>query len=140
MNVKVYYVSPKACAETIAAAISLECRCNKEALMPAYPPESVALMFVGCEGSKADRVTLDFLNSLNTNRVRNAALFSCSPKQDDAAIEQMRAVLEGKGIKVIKSKAFPGKGFLSGKNPSAEDEAAAKAFARECMDILTEKK
>ncbi|MBQ5771107.1 MAG: hypothetical protein IIW08_08025, partial [Clostridia bacterium] len=60
MNIKVYYVSPKGCAEMIADAIAREVRCTKEALMPAYPPENVAMMFIGCEGSKADKVTLSY--------------------------------------------------------------------------------
>lgn len=137
MNVKVYYVSPKGCAEIIAEAISRELRCTKEALMPAYPPENVAMMFIGCEGSKIDDVTSNFLNSLSTARVRNAALFSCSPKQDNVAIGQMRAILEGKGINVLAgSRAFPGKGFLSGKKPGAEDIETAKKFAQECVNQL----
>ena len=137
MNIKVYYVSPKGCAEMIADAISKQLRCTKEALMPAYPPENVAMMFVGCEGSKADKVTLDFLSSLNTNRVRNAALYSCSPKKDNGAIEQMRAILESKGINVLAgSMAFPGKGFLSGKNPGSEDLEAARKYADECVNSI----
>ena len=94
MNIKVYYVSPKGCAQEIAEAIARECRCTKEPLMPAYPPEGVAMMFIGCEGSKADKVTMDFISSLNTNRVRNAALFSCSPRRDNVAIEEMRQALK----------------------------------------------
>lgn len=137
MNVKVYYVSPKGCAEVIAEAIARECRCAKEPLMPAYPPEGVAMMFIGCEGAKADKVTMEFISSLNTNRVRNAALFSCNPKRDNVAIEQMREALESKGIRVLKgSMAFPGKGFLSGKKPGLEDEEAARNYARECLNSI----
>ena len=49
MNIKVYYVSPKGCAQSVAMAIAKECRSAQEPLMPAYPPENVALMFIGCE-------------------------------------------------------------------------------------------
>jgi len=134
MNVKVYYVSSKGCAEAIAEAIARECRCPKEALMPAYPPENVAMMFIGCEGAKADKVTMEFLSSLNTNRVRNAALFSCNVKRDNVAIEQMREALEAKGVRVLKgSVAFPCKGFLSGRKPNEEDLEAARNYARECL-------
>ena len=101
--------------------------------MPAYPPENVALMFIGCEGKKADKVTKEFLESLNTNRVRNAAVFACSPKQDESALTEMREVLENKGINVVGSMAFPGKGFLSGRNPGKEDLDAAAKFAQECV-------
>ena len=137
MNVKVYYVSPKGCAETIADAIAKELKCTKEALMPAYMPENVSMMFIGCEGRKADKVTLGFLSSLNVNRVRNAALFSCSPKRENTAIIQMREILESKGINVLEgSKAFPGKGFLSGKKPGLEDLEAARKFAAESMNNI----
>ncbi|MBQ3079758.1 MAG: hypothetical protein IJC48_07170 [Clostridia bacterium] len=134
MNVKVYYVSPKGCAETIAEAIARECRCPKEALMPAYPPENVVMMFIGCEGSKADKVTIEFLNSLNTNRVRSAALFSCNVKKDNVAIEQMREILESKGIRVLAgSIAFPCKGIFGGRRPNEEDIEDARRYARECL-------
>ena len=107
--------------------------------MPAYPPENVALMFIGCEGSKADKVTLEFLSSLTTARVRNAALFSCSPKQDNVAINQMREILESKGINVLAgSKAFPGKGFLSGKKPGPQDLEDARKYADECVKSVTQ--
>lgn len=137
MNIKVYYVSPKGDAQAIAEAIARECRCTKEPLMPAYPPEGVAMMFIGCEGSKVDKVTMDFISSLNTNRVRNAALFSCSPRRDNVAIEEMRRALETQGVRVLKgSMAFPGKGFLSGKRPGPEDLEAARNYARECLNSI----
>ncbi len=140
MNIKVYYVSPKGCAEAIAEAISREVKCTKEALMPAYPPENVAMMFIGCEGGKADKVTLEFLNSLNTNRVRNAALYSCNAKRDNVAIEQMREVLAARGINVLKgSIAFPGKSLFGGKRPGAEDLENARKYAKECIEAITNK-
>ena len=133
MIIKVYYVSPKGCALSIADAIARECKCTKEALMPAYMPENVGLMFLGCEGSKADNSTVEFLNSLNNKRVRNAALFSCAPRRVPAAIDQMKAILESKDITVVATKAFPGKGFLSGRKPGEEDFKAAAAFASDSM-------
>ncbi|MBR3929415.1 MAG: hypothetical protein IKJ65_10485 [Clostridia bacterium] len=140
MNIKVYYVSPKGCAEAIADAIAREVKCTKEALMPAYPPENVQMMFIGCEGSKADKVTMEFLNSLNTNRVRNAALYSCNAKRDNAAIEQMREVLTARGINVLKgSVAFPGKSLFGGKRPGAEDLENARNYAKECIEAILKK-
>ena len=133
MIVKVYYVSPKGSAMAIAEAISRACSCTKEALMPAYMPENVSLMFLGCDGTKADNSTVEFLNSLNDKRVRNAALFSCNPKLDPAAIAQMKGILEGKGIKVLAEKVFPGKGFLSGRKPGEEDFKAAAEFAKDAI-------
>lgn len=136
MNIKVYYVSPKGCAQAVAMSIAKTCRCTQEPLMPAYPPENVALMFIGCEGKKADKVTLEFLESLNTNRVRNAVLLACSPKQEETAITQMREILENKGINVVGSKVFPGKGFLSGRAPDSADLEQAAKFAAECVEKI----
>ena len=130
---KVYYVSPKGSAMAIADAISRACSCTKEALMPAYMPENVTLMFLGCDGNKADNSTIEFVNSLNNKRVRNAALFCCNPKLDTAPIEQMKSILEGKGINVVATKPFPGKGFLSGKKPDESDFKAAADFAKDAM-------
>ena len=137
MNVKVYYTSPKGCAAAIAKAIASQAGCQAEALMPAYMPENVRLMFVGCEGVKPDKATLEFLGSLNSGRVKTAALFVCNPKLDASPIEQMRAVLEDRGIRVLDiTAAYPGKGFLSGKKPGPNDILAAEAFARDCLGAL----
>lgn len=134
MIVKVYYVSPKGNAMSIAETICRTCACTKEALMPAYMPENVGLMFLGCDGTKPDKSTVEFLNSLNNKRVRNAALFCCNPKLDTTALEQMKSILEGKGINVLSSKAFPGKGFLSGKKPGEADFKAASEFAKAALE------
>lgn len=136
MITKVYYVSPKGSAMAIADAISRACNCTKEALMPAYMPENVTLMFLGCDGTKADSATVEFLNSLNDKRVRNAALYCCSPKMDTNAITQMKSILENKGIRIVGEKAFPGKGFLSGKKPGEEEFKAAGEFARAAMEAV----
>ena len=46
----------------------------------------------------------------------------------------MRSILESKGINVLaSSKAFPGKGFLTGKKPDKADLEEAKKWASECM-------
>ena len=98
--------------------------------------ENVSLMFLGCEGTKADSATVEFLNSLNDKRVHHAALFCCNPKLDTNAISQMQSILEGKGVKVVATKAFPGKGFLSGKKPGEADFKAAAEFANEAIALI----
>ena len=136
MNTKIYYVSPKGSARAIAEAISQATKATKEALMPAYMPENVSLMFLGCEGTKADATTVEFLSSLNNKRVRNAALYSCNPKQDESALAQMKGILTEKGINVVACKAFPGKGFLSGKQPGENDLKAAAEFAQQAIAAI----
>lgn len=137
MKARVHYVSPKGAAETIAETIARECKCVKEPLLPAYMPEGVAIMFLGCEGTKVDKVTMEFINSLNKNRVSHAALFCCNPKKSDAPIAQMKAALESHGVQVMKQTfVCSSKGFLGGKNPTAEDCAAAQKFAQSVIKEL----
>lgn len=134
MNLKVYYVSPKGCAEMVAETIARTCQCTKEPLLPAYMPERVPLMFIGCDGSKADKVTMDFINKLNKDRVHKAALFCCNSGLSDAPIAQMRAALTERGIPVVEEAlVLPGKGLFGGKKPGDADLAKAKTFAEACI-------
>ena len=133
MKAKVYYVSPKESAMKVAEVIASVIKLPKEPLMPAYMPEGVSLMFIGCEGNKADKVTTTFINSLNNSRIHNAALFCTNPSKSDAAITEMRNLLTGRGIKVLdKTFVCQGKGFM-GKHPSSEDLTAARTFAEACV-------
>ena len=137
MKGRVHYVSPKGCAEMVAEAIAREIKIVKEPLLPAYMPENIILMFLGCEGTKADKTTMEFIRSLNVKRVENAALFCCNPKKSTAAIEEMRAALKAQGIKVLdQSFVCTGKGFLSGKMPSDADLEAARKFAADCVKTV----
>lgn len=131
MRIRVHYVSPKGSAEQVADAIAREVKCVKEPLLPAYMPENVKLMFLGCEGSKADKVTLDFIASLNPNRVSNAALFHCG--KDNQALCQMRKALNDKGINVLDfSLNAPLKGLFGG-GPSQADLDRARQFADDAI-------
>lgn len=134
MRIRVHYVSPKGCAEQVAEAIARTAHCTKEPLLPAYMPENVALMFLGCEGSKADRVTMDFINSMNAERVHNAALFCCGKGE---ALDQMRKSLQGRGINVLEQTlTSPLKGLFGGGPKDADIESAAH-FAQACIDQLS---
>ena len=140
MKGRLHYVSPKGSAELIADAIGKEVDLIKEALPPAYMPENVILMFLGCEGTKADKVTVEFIKTLNPKRVNNAALFCCNPQKNDAAIQQMKAELTAQGIKVLDSAyVCSGKGGLfGGKHPTdAEIQGAAK-WAAECAKKVSQ--
>lgn len=135
MKCRVHYVSPKGSAETIAEAIARECKCVKEPLLPAYMPEGVALMFLGCE-NKADKVTLEFIATLSKERVANAALFCCA-KNGDAALSQMREALSKRGINVVKGTfTAPVKGLFGG-GPTDKDVQAAQKFAQDCINEVS---
>lgn len=137
MKARVHYVSPKGAAETIAETIARECKCVKEPLLPAYMPENVAIMFLGCEGNKADKTTLEFINSLNKNRVANAALYCCNPKKNTAPIAQMKAALEAQGVKVMnQTYVCTSKGLFGGKNPGDAECNEARQFAQSVIKEL----
>lgn len=132
MKCRVHYVSPRGSAETIAEAIASDAMCEKEPLLPAYMPEGVQLMFLGCEGSRADKVTLQYISQMTPARVRHAALFACG-HFPAYAIEQMRTALIAKGIDVLEDAlAVQMKCMLCAK-PKADDILAAHAFAKSCM-------
>ncbi len=133
MRTRVHYVSPKGSAEQVAEVIARVSHCTKEPLLPAYMPENIALMFLGCEGSKADRVTLEFISSMNRERIRNAALFCCGKGE---ALDQMKKALEGRGVNVLpQTFTAPVKGLFGG-GPQESDLEAAKKFAQGCIDSL----
>ena len=137
MKARVHYVSPKGAAETIAETLARECKCVKEPLLPAYMPENVAIMFLGCEGGKADKITMEFINSLNKNRVAHAALYCCNPKKSDAPIAQMKAALEARGVKVMNQTfVTTSKGLFGGKNPGEAECEEAKKFAQSVIKEL----
>ena len=137
MKGRVHYFSSKGSADAVAEAIAREIKIVKEPLLPAYMPEGIILMFLGCEGTKPDKTTMEFIRSLNNKRVENAALFCCNPKKSDAAISVMRDALKAQGINVLdKSFVCTGKGFLSGKAPTDQDLDAARKFAAECVKVV----
>lgn len=137
---KVHFVSPKGSAAKVAEKIGQETDIIIEALPPAYMPENVILMFLGCEGTKADKVTMEFIKTLNSKRVNNAALFCCNPKKDDKAIQQMKEALTAQGVKVLDSTfVCTGKGGLfGGKHPSDEEIAEAGKWAKACAAKVTQ--
>ena len=140
MKGRLHFVSPKGSAEMIAAVIGKEVNMIQEALPPAYMPENVILMFLGCEGTKADKVTMEFIKTLNAKRVNNAALFCCNPKKDAAAIQQMKEALTAQGVKVLDNAyVCSGKGGLfGGKHPTEEELKAAAKWATECIAKVSE--
>ena len=136
---RVHYVSPKGCAEMVAEVIARQVGCPKEALLPAYLPVGTTLMFLGGEGTKADKTTLEFIKSLNPDGVTYAALYSCNAKLSDAAIQQVKTALEAQGVKVLDSTfVCTGKALFGGKMPSEDDLKAASKWANECIAKISE--
>ena len=135
MKSRIHFTSPKGCAEEVAEAIAREMRQPKEPLPPAYMPEQCVMMYLGCEesGGKIDKVMNAFISTMDNKRVFNAALFTCSPKGTHATADAIKAVLEGKGIKVMDEILVTnGKGglFQGGKRPDQADFEKAAKWAR----------
>ncbi len=129
MRVRVYYMSQKGWAEAVAEAVAGTVGCPLESLLPAYMPENLELMFLGCEGLRADRVTLSFIESLGPSRAKRAALFHCGAGRGEA-LEQMRGALSARGVLVLEDAfAMPVRG-LFGRGPKPAQLEDARAFAR----------
>lgn len=135
MKIRVHYVSVKGSASMIAQAIAQAVGAIAEPLLPAYMPENVRLMFLGCEGAKADKVTLEFIASLNPDRVYYAALFVCG--KDNGAIAQMRKALTSRGVKVLDMTLIAPLKRLFGGGPTEQDLARARQFAQDCAEALS---
>lgn len=135
MKYKVYFTSTKKVtdrlAETIAGAIDV----SAERLYPAYMPDGVDLMFIGCDGSHADNVVLDFAAHLKPDRVRYAAIFNTNSTLSHRAIDQMRAALSARGVIVLENSLL----FLSRPFqhdlPEFDRTAAVDFTASSCREV-----
>lgn len=142
MKTWVLYYSKGGNTKKIAEAIAEEIEVLKtEQIPPAYPPENVQLLFLGTGvyAGKPDPKMIEFIRTLNNNRVKNAVIFGTAGGDDNKAIDTVKALLKEKGINVI-DETFSCKGkyfiFLNRKKPDDEDLKAAKAFARKIYDSL----
>ena len=103
MKCKVYYTSSRNVAKVIAQALAQKAGVYAEPLNPAYMPDGVELMFLGCDGSRIDSVVLSFIESLRPERVRYAALFNTNSKLSSRGIETMKDELQARGIRVLEN-------------------------------------
>lgn len=141
MKTRIHYTSPKGCAEAVAEAIARVATQPKEPLPPAYMPESVPLMFLGCEESngKIDKVMQAFISTMDTKRVSHVALFTAAPKGTHVTADAIKKVFVDKGIKVMDEILVTnGKGgFLQGgKMPTDDDLNKAHAWAQKQIDLV----
>ncbi len=136
MKTWVLYYSRGGNTKKIAEAIAeeLEDVLKSEQIPPAYPPENVALLFLGTGeyAGKPDPKMVEFIRTLNTDRVKNAAVFGTSAGGAGKAVEAVKALLKEKGINVVdESFSCKGKFLLSNrKKPDDSDIKSAKEFAK----------
>ncbi|HEY5586554.1 MAG TPA: flavodoxin family protein [Ruminiclostridium sp.] len=141
MKTWVLYYSKGGNTKKVAEAIAKELGVLKpEQVPPAYPPEKVNLLFLGTGiyAGKPDPKMLEFIRMLNSNRVKNVAVFGTNSGQD-TAIDTVKALLKENGINVIEE-TFSCKGkfflFFNRKRPDENDIKAAKEFARRAYDSV----
>ena len=143
MKMKVMYQSKSGNTRKIAEAIAQSVGEVAEAMPPAYPPENVKLLFMGCGiyGGKLDKKVTDYINTLNTKRVQNVALFSTTGAGQKQAVELMKKQLEQRGVNVL-SECFDCKGkffgFFNRSKPGGDELKAAQEFATKAMALVKE--
>ncbi|WP_024831938.1 flavodoxin family protein [Ruminiclostridium josui] len=144
MKTWVLYYSKGGNTKKIADAIAdeLDDVLKSEQIPPAYPPENVALLFLGTGeyAGKPDPKTLEFVRTLNKDRVKNVAVFGTNGKGvAGQAINTIKSLLKEKGINVV-DESFCCKGkffiFANRKNPDANDIKAAKEYAKRVYNSI----
>lgn len=141
MKTKVMYYSKSGNTKKVAEAIAQVVGQTSESVPPAYPLENVELLFLGAGsyGQKVDNKMVEFIRTLNTNRVRNVALFGTVGGKD-AHLGYMRELLTAQGINVLEE-TYCCKGrsffFIHRKHPNADDLKAAQAFAQKCVEKMS---
>ena len=138
MKCKIYYTSSRSVAEAIADTIGQTIGVTPERLNPAYMPDGVDLMFLGCDGPHTDEVVIDFIRTLKPSRVKCAALFNTNSKAVYRAIERMREALQEKGISV-QDRSFVAVSRPFQKEPEGLDRASVAEFARHAVQAARDR-
>jgi flavodoxin len=141
MKTWVLYYTKSGNTKKIAEAIAEELGVLKtEQIPPAYPPENVQLLFLGTAiyAGKPDPKMIEFIRTLNNNRVKNVAIFSTNMGKDEG-LQEVKNLLKEKEINVI-DETFSCRGrafvFFNRKKPDSDDIKAAKEFARRVQDSI----
>ncbi len=138
MKTMVMYYSRNGNTKVIADAITKELGIlQSEQIPPSYPLENVSLLFLGTGeyAGKPDPKMIEFIRTLNNNRVKNVVVYGTSGSGtiNGKAVTTVKNLLKEKGINVI-DETFCCKGkfflFFNRKKPDSDDILKAKEFAR----------
>jgi flavodoxin len=145
MKTWVLYYSKGGNTKKIADAIAeeLEDVLKSEQIPPAYPPENVALLFLGTGeyAGKPDPKIIEFIRTLTPDRVKNVAVFGTSGSglAEGKAISTVKSLLKEKGINVV-DESYSCKGkffiFMNRNKPDASDIKSAKEYARKVYNTV----
>ena len=142
MNIKVMFHTTTGntgkVAEAIAAAAGVKAESIEGAVLPSEP---IDLLFIGdgLYGGKAHKKTTEFINSLGTGKVKNAAVFATYGGQAHIG-EIITKHLRDKGINVI-GEPYTCKGkcwiFINRRHPDETDFEKAREFAKTMIGKLS---
>ena len=132
MKSKVVYYSKSGNTKKIADAIALELNCEVTDINTPIN-ESIDTLFLGASVYKfgIDKQVLSFINSLDSNLVKNVVIFSTSA-MSDSGYPKLVSALKDKNI-VVSEKHFYCKGsfMMMNKNrPNLDDVNDARQFAK----------
>jgi Uncharacterized flavoproteins len=143
MNIKVVYHSSTGNTKKIADAIADTL--STKALSVSDPQnissEPIDLLFIGdgIYAGKISKKTAKFIQNLNADNVKFAAVFTTYGGQNKA-VDEMKQLLRNKKIRFV-SESFDCKGqswfFMNRKHPNDIDVNAAREFAKKAVANIT---
>jgi flavodoxin len=140
MNIRVKYHSTTGNTKKVAEAISETAGVQAEQILENSTVEAVDLLFIGdgIYAGKTNINTVNFIKTLNSDKVKNAAVFGTYGGQEKAIVG-MKELLKAQGINVMEE-SFGCRGkawfFLNRKHPDSQELANAKKFADNILNKL----
>ena len=140
MKAEVIYSSRSGNTKKVADAIAQTLDQVSMAITPDYPLENVEILFLGAGAyaNKVDKRMSEFIRTLNSNRVKNVALFGTYGWHRNY-LSYMRELLKAQGINVIEE-TYSCKGklffFIYRKHPDDQDLRQAQEFAKVVYEKL----
>jgi flavodoxin len=135
MESLVVYFSRGGKTRKVAEAIAQELGCKAIDIKKETPdPSGVDMLLVGSGnyGGKTDNKLLTFINNLQPNTAKKAAVFATSGGPAPKVISVLQEALEARGYKVGSSFKCRGKFLFTNRgHPNEEDLKNAKAFAHD---------
>ena len=142
MNIKIVYHSSTGNTKKVAEAIAAELQLSAQEIGSAAAAicESVDLLFLGdgVYAGNPHKATISFIESLNPQMVKAAAVFATYGGQD-AIGENLKQRLEEKGIQVLSAPyTCRGKSFIlaNRKHPNQDELQGARIFAKKLAEQL----
>lgn len=134
MKVKVMYHSKTGNTKIVAEAIAKAVHSTAVQITDKIVFDSADLLFIGdgVYGMKPNKITEEFIKSLDPNKVKNAAVFGTYGGQKKAIVV-MKELLKKQGINVVEE-SFGCKGkswfILNRNHPDMNDLDGAQQFAK----------